>query len=225
MHAAQESRNAILAKIAGSCANEVAKAKRTAVEMRKKREEESIALQKSFEERMVEAERRRDQVLRERGRRRRERGSSASSKTDSGTDDDIVQSIKEVRIAAKELTEEDAARRIQRAWKTSRDRHVVADFVALGLTIESVRDSDFMVVSSRFQDEKVLKATAKLLTRCGLLEGLSYVEGAVEKCCRTFLSAYMILGHPGEVLSNDGKKEKVRAPAFLFALIFLLTSR
>jgi len=198
MRAAQDSRNAILAKIAGACASEVAKAKRTATEMRKRREKESATLKQSFEERMKEAQRRRDVALRERGRRRRERG----SKGEDAAEKEGVKSITEVKRVQ-------AARRIQRVWRAARDRKIVTDFVALGLTIESVRDADFIVVSTRFQDDEVLRATSKLLTRCGLLEGIEGVEGALEKCCRTFLSSYLILGHPGEVLSNDGAKEKV----------------
>jgi len=220
MHAAQESRDAILKKIAASCSTEVAKAKRTAVEMRKKREREANALRESFEERMVEAQRRRDQVLRERGRKRKERGSSAGSKGREGM-------AAEVKSAGKKEEEDVAVRRIQRAWRGARDRRIVADFVALGLTIESVRDADFMDVSTRFQNEDVIRATSKLLTRCGLLEGIEGVEGAVEKCCRTFLSAYLILGHPGEVLSNDGEKEKVRhlVPAILGECMLIVWAR
>lgn len=199
MHAAQESRDALLKKIAASCSSEVAKAKRTAVEMRRKREQEANALKQSFEDRMAEAQRRRDEVLKERGRKTRERGSSGSGK----------RMTSEARKEVKVNQELKAAKKIQRVWRASKDRKVVADFVALGLTIESVRDADFMDVSTRFQDEEVIRATSKLLMRCGILEGIESVEGAVEKCCRTFLSAYLILGHPGEVLSNDGAKEKV----------------
>ncbi|KAF8545136.1 T-complex protein 11-domain-containing protein [Trichophaea hybrida] len=220
MHAAEESRDAILKKIAASCSTEVAKAKRTAVEMRKKREREANALRESFEERMVEAQRRRDQVLRERGRKRKERGSSAGSK---GRENMAA----EVKKAGKKEEEDRAVRRIQRAWRGARDRRIVADFMALGLTIESVRDADFMDVSTRFQNEDVIRATSKLLTRCGLLEGIEGVEGAVEKCCRTFLSAYLILGHPGEVLSNDGEKEKAlitRSKDLLIAFESFLSS-
>jgi len=202
MRAAQDSRDAILAKIAGACASEVAKAKRMATEMRERREKESEALKESFEERMKEAQRRRDMALRERGRRRKERGSKG---------EDAAEKV-EVKVEAKNVTESkkvQAARRIQSAWRIARDKKIVADYVALGLTIESVRDADFITVSTRFQDDEVLRATSKLLMRCGLLEGIEGVEGALEKCCRTFLSSYLILGHPNEVLSNDGAKEKV----------------
>lgn len=211
MSAAQKSRNAILAKIAGSCASEVAKAKRTANEMRAKREEETRRLREGFEERMREAERRREAALMERGARRRRRSSVSADGS----------------AVSRAEKEREAARRILRAWRKSRDRRIATGFLALGLTIESVRDADFMAVSTRFQQEEVLKATSRLLLRCGLLEGIEGVEGAVEKCCRTFLSAYLILGHPGEVLSNDGEKEKAlitRSKDLLIAFESFLSS-
>ena len=195
MNAAQKSRDAILAKITGSCASEVAKAKRTAVEMRVRREKETESLKERVGARMEEAERRRQEVLRERGRRKRSTGSAGSGSGEKG----------EVR----KVLEEEAARVIQRGWRKERDRRVVEEFVKLGLTIESVRDADFMEISTRFQDEGVLNATARLLKRCGLLEGIEGDAGAELKACRTYLSAYLILGHPAEVLSNDGKSKKV----------------
>jgi hypothetical protein len=198
MSAVQKSRNAILAKIARSCASEVEKAKRTATEMRIKREEETRKLREGFEERMQEAQRRREVALMERGGKRRKSSSGAES----------AEAVDKLSLSDAEK-EKAAARRILWAWRKARDRRIVADFVALGLTIETVRDADFMVVSTKFQEEEVLRATSRLLMRCELLVGIEGVEGAVEKCCRTFLSAYLILGHPAEVLSNDGEKEKV----------------
>jgi hypothetical protein len=59
--------------------------------------------------------------------------------------------------------------------------------------------------------------------KCGLLEGIESVEGALEECCRTFLSSYLILGHPSEVLSNDGAKEKVSIWSLLNYRMFSLT--
>ncbi|RPA97900.1 Tcp11-domain-containing protein [Choiromyces venosus 120613-1] len=195
---AQDSRNAILAKIAGSCASEVAKAKQVAQEIRARREEEARVLKSGVEERMLEAERRRKEVLRDRRGKRRERGSSSS--------------MKKIRPGAAKPTEmlkEEAAIHIQRVYRNYRNREIVRRFLELGLTIESVRDTSFEAISMKFQEEKVQKATARLLKLCGLLEHLEEVGRVeIEKACRTFLSAFLILGHPGEVLSDDGESEK-----------------
>lgn len=216
MSQAQESRNAILAKIAGSCANEVAKAKRLAQETRVRREEEAKALKSGVEERMLEAERRRMEVLRERRGKRRERGSSSSRMRVDGSSDveeeDASVALEKIRLAAKteEEVKEEAARTIQKAYRNYIDKEIVKRFLELGLTIESVRDTSFENISNLFQEEKVQKATARLLKHCGLLAAPA-AEGEVdvEVACRTFLSAYLILGHPAEVLSNDGENEKV----------------
>lgn len=215
---AQDSRNAILAKIAGSCASEVAKAKQVAQEIRARREEEARVLKSGVEERMLEAERRRKQVLRERRGKRREREASSSMKVDGCSeeeeDDDVASgSLQNIRLGGKksvQLVREEAAINIQRGYRNYRMREVVRRFLELGLTIESVRDTSFENISLMFQEEKVQKATARLLKLCGLLESLEDGgQGEVEKSCRTFLSAYLILGHPAEVLSNDGESEKV----------------
>jgi hypothetical protein len=224
---AQDSRNAILAKIAGSCASEVAKAKQVAQEIRARREEEARVLKSGVEERMLEAERRRKEVLRERRGRRRERGSSSSMKVDGCSeeeeDDDAASgSSQNIRLGGDksvEMVREEAAIGIQRVYRNFRMREVVKRFLELGLTIESVRDTSFENISLVFQEEKVQKATARLLKLCGLLKSLEdggQVE--IEKSCRTFLSAYLILGHPAEVLSNDGESEKVVPAPSLIAL-------
>ncbi|KAG0136648.1 T-complex protein 11-domain-containing protein [Tuber indicum] len=212
---AHNSRNAILAKIAGSCASEVAKAKQVAQEIRARREEEAKALKSGVEERMLEAERRRKEVLRERRGKRRERGSSSSVKVDGSSeeegDDAVAGSLQKIRLGASKPTEmlrEEAAIHIQRLYRNYRNREVVGRFLELGLTIESVRDTSFEAISIKFQEEKVRKATARLLKLCGLLEHLEEGRVEIEKACRTFLSAFLILGHPGEVLSDDGESEK-----------------
>lgn len=213
---AQDSRNAILAKIAGSCANEVAKAKRLAQETRARREEEAKALKNGVEERMLEAARRRTEMLTERRGKRRERGSSSSRTRVDGCSDieegDASAALEKIRLSGTksgEKSKEEAARSIQKVYRNYISREIVKRFLGLGLTIESVRDTSFEDISNLFQEEKVQKATARLLKLCGLLAAPA-TEGEVdvEVACRTFLSAYLILGHPAQVLSNDGENEK-----------------
>ncbi|KAH0602411.1 uncharacterized protein H6S33_008750 [Morchella sextelata] len=222
---AQESRNAILARIAGSCASEVAKAKRLAGETRERREREARALRCGVEERMMEAERRRMEVLRERRGRRRTTGGGGSVggavRVDGGSDVEeeeegaAAAALQRVRleggrVKSVEEVRGEAARCIQRVWRGHVRREIVKRFLGLGLTIESVRDTSFEDISNKFQEEGVQKATARLLKLCGLLGSSAAAEGEVdvEVACRTFLSAYLILGHPAEVLSNDGENEK-----------------
>ncbi|KAI5809653.1 T-complex protein 11-domain-containing protein [Peziza echinospora] len=204
---AQKSRNAILAKTAAACASEVAKAKHIAQEMKVKREEEAQALKNGMEDRLMEAEKRRLELQRSRRNSRRGRGSTSSIKAD-------AENLETLRGEQKKRTEAEAVIAIQRAYRLNRNRLIVKRFMELGLTIESVRDTPFDEITATMGEERVQKATSRLLQLCGLLQVTKGVPTAqedvidTEKACRIFLSTYVILGHPSEVLSNDGQDEK-----------------
>ena len=207
---AQKSRNAILARTAAACANEVAKAKQIAQEIKLKREEEAKALKDGMADRLMEAEKRRLELQRARRYSRRSRGSSTTK-----ADIEGPELLENASIEEKKCSEEEAAMTIQRAYRLNRNRQIVRTFLDLGLTVESVRDSPFDEISALMNEEKVQRATFRLLQLCGLLQATKIAPTAkedvvdTEKACRTFLSAYVILGHPSEVLSNDGQDEKV----------------
>ncbi|CUS14731.1 unnamed protein product [Tuber aestivum] len=126
-------------------------------------------------------------------------------------DEAVAGPLQKIRLGATKSTEilkEEAAIQIQRVYRNYRNMEIVRRFLGLGLTIESVRDTSFEAISIKFREEEVQKATARLLRLCGLLERLEEGQVEIEKTCRTFLSAFLILGHPGEVLSDDGENEK-----------------
>ncbi|TGZ80286.1 Tcp11-domain-containing protein [Ascodesmis nigricans] len=206
MLAAQKSRDAILAKIAAGCASEVQKAKVRAEEMKRKREEEKRRVMVESQGRLEEAEKRRLEVLRERGKRRSRSGSAERE---------------EVGVKRRE----DAARRIQGWWRERRDERIVEAFKGLGITVETVKKKDFGVVSKMLMDPEVLKGTGRLLRR---LQFVQDSDAAVaEKACRCFLSSFMILGHPAEVLSMDGDRERdliLRSRALLMEFEAFLVS-
>lgn len=191
MSAAQKSRDAILAKIASGCASEVQKAKERAEETRRKREEDKKRVMLESRERLQEAEKRRQEVLKERGKRRSRSGSNG-------------------REEAMQRRKEEAARRIQTWWRKRRDEQTVEGFKALGIRTEIVEQADFIEISARLMEAEVLKATGKLLRRLGFVEGTDTT--AVDNACRCFLSAFLILTHPTEVLSMDGDMERVCCP-------------
>lgn len=218
---AQKSRNAHLAKTAAACASEVAKAKQVAQEIKTKREEEAKALKDGMEDRLMEAEKRRLELQRSRRNSRRARGSSSSTK-EAGDE-----SLEKIRGEGLRRTDEEAAITIQRAYRMNRNRHIVAKFIALGLTVESIRDTPFDEIATLMGEERVQKATSRLLQLCGLLQTTAAVSTAkddlvdTEKACRIFLSAYVILGHPEEVLSKNGHDEKVCFSTLLYKCIVL----
>jgi len=206
LDSAQKARDAILAKTATHCAQEVAKAKQIAKEMKRKRSEEAQSALDEMNERLAEAEKRRLEIQKARAAGRRHRGSTSSTSGDEGAG-----SKAEARRALTETKRrEEAATIIQRNWRIYKNRKIVQDFVDLGISIESSKAIPFEQVSVLFQEERVRNATIKLLDLCGLLQHEDNQFVNIEQCCRTFLSSFLVLSHPSEVFSNGGKDETVR---------------
>ncbi|KAK6225386.1 IQ calmodulin-binding domain-containing protein [Colletotrichum tabaci] len=214
--AAQQARERNLAEIVASCAEEVKRAKAVAETMKDKRERELVKLRIQMEERLAEAERRREE-LKNRHATKRARGQSLVSRKTTETSsnpadtDADVDADADADADASPLSETDAAARLQWWWKSHMRKKAVANFSELGLTIEGVRDTSFDEVLELLGQEKVLVRTARILRICGLQEGDT---GSVDEMAavRTFLSAFLILGHPTQVLSNKdgtGNREQV----------------
>ncbi|OHF02373.1 IQ calmodulin-binding domain-containing family protein [Colletotrichum orchidophilum] len=203
--AAQQARERNLAEIVASCAEEVKRAKAVAETMKGKREQELVKLRVQMEERLAEAERRREE-LKGRNATKRARGQSLMSRKPTEASSHISEE-KDARV----LSEPEAAEKLQWWWKSLMRRKAVAEFSELGLTIDGVRDTSFDQVLELLAQEKVLVQTARILRICGLQEGET---GSVDEMAavRTFLSAFLILGHPTQVLSNKdgtGDREQV----------------
>lgn len=210
--AAAQARERNLAEIAAACAEEVRRAKAVAESMKEKREQEIRKLKLQMEERLAEAERRREE-LRSRNAARvkgRERGHSLGSRK--ATAVEVMPEVKEVKERERPpLTEDAAASRIQWCWRARKRKQAVSEFAALGLSLDAVRDTSFDQVTMLLSREDVLVLTARVLRICGLNEG---DPGSVEEmtAVRSFLSAFLILGHPSQVLTNkDAKAEQEQA--------------
>ncbi|WYZ37143.1 hypothetical protein EsH8_II_000649 [Colletotrichum jinshuiense] len=202
--AAQQARERNLAEIVSSCAEEVKRAKAVAETMKEKREQELVKLRIQMEERLAEAERRREE-LKNRHVTKRSRGQSLMSRKPTETLPQLTEKDTPV------LTEAESASRLQWWWRSLMRRKAVGEFSELGLTIDGVRDTSFDQVLELLGQEKVLVRTARILRICGLQEGDT---GSVDEMAavRTFLSAFLILGHPTQVLSNKdgtGDREQV----------------
>ncbi|KFA70342.1 hypothetical protein S40285_01741 [Stachybotrys chlorohalonatus IBT 40285] len=196
--AAQQARERNLAEIVANCAEEVRKAKQVAEFMREKREQELSKMKAQQAERMAEAERRREE-FRSKSAIRRNRGQSDTAR-------------RSIEVPATEpapsprLSEADAATRLQSFWRASQRRRTAEAFNDIGLTVDGISQTSFDNVVELLGEDKVLIVTARLLRICGLDEG---EPGSVEEMAavRTFLSAYMILGHPNQVLINKNNEE------------------
>ncbi|KAH0426787.1 hypothetical protein CcaCcLH18_10067 [Colletotrichum camelliae] len=199
--AAQQARERNLAEIVASCAEEVKRAKAVAETMKEKRERELVQLRVQMEERLAEAERRREELKNRTAATKRVRGQSLVSRKPTET----LPQVAEKETPA--LSEAAAASRLQWWYRSHLRRKDVAAFSELGLTIDGVRDTSFDQVLELLAQEKVVVGTARILRICGLHEG---EPGSVDEMAavRTFLSAFLILGHPTQVLSNkDGTGE------------------
>ncbi|KAI0125921.1 IQ calmodulin-binding domain-containing family protein [Xylariales sp. AK1849] len=203
--AATQARESKLAEIVAACAEEVKRAKAVAENMKEKREQELRKLKSQIEERLAEAERRREE-LRSRHAAKRSRGQSMTTKKPGV---DVLPEVKEQEVVI--MSDDVAASKIQWWWRGALRRKAVRDFSELGLNIDGVRETSFEKVVELLAQEKVLLITVRVLRICGLKEG---EPGSVDEMAaiRTFLSAFLILGHPTQVLSskdNRGEQEQV----------------
>ncbi|KAG8413540.1 hypothetical protein J3459_015284 [Metarhizium acridum] len=104
------------------------------------------------------------------------------------------------------LSEDDAAACIQGWWRGRTRKRIIQEFNGLGSIRRRHSRYVFDTVMELLAQEKVLIVTARLLRICGLKEG---APGSVDEMAavRTFLSAFLILGHPHQVLINKNEPE------------------
>lgn len=192
--AAEQARNRHLAQVVAQCAEEVQRAKKVAEENREKKAAEHLRRKGNMEERHAEAERRR--LLYQQGQRRTRTTMLAP-----------VEEKKVVLSSWKPRNEEEAAKLIQRAWRVRKNGRIVRDFQELGLTVENVRNTPFEDVGNLISSEKVLSRTANMLKLCGLQDGEGGGIGE-RTAVRSFLSAFLLLGHPSQVMNDNGVQEQ-----------------
>ena len=190
--AAKQARERYLAQVAANCAEEVKRAKRVAEDTREKKAAEHLKLKEDMEEKLAEAERRR--ALYQQNMRRPRTISIPA------VDERII-----VRKLLKD--DDDAARVLQKAWRNRQRRKIVYDFMKLELTVENIQNTSFEDAGQLLGREDVLTCTSKLLKLCGLQD--SDVGGNGERIAvRTFLSTFLMLGHPAHVLDQVGVQER-----------------
>lgn len=199
--AAQQAREKNLAEIVANCGEEVKRAKQIAKSMREKSEADNKKLRREMEDRLAEAQKRREDLL-NKAIGKRIRGSSLTTVRDPRQRKSPSPTPELVGAISQDV----AATRIQNTWRAHRRLMSLRTFSALGLSIEGVREVSFETVTQLLAQEKVLISTAEILQICGLREG---AKGSVDEmtAVRTFLSAYLILGHPTQVLSNKSQNE------------------
>ena len=189
--AAKQAREKHLAQVAASCAEEVRRAKKIAEDMKERKAAEERRYRIEMEEKLAEAEKRRLEYKRNPRRPRTASSPPASLKP---------------RTQRPVLSTEDAAKRIQVAWRSKVRRDIVREWLKLGLSIEMVQETSFDVITGMLADEKLLKTTDRIMTLFVLLPDADPAPRSA--AVRTFLSSYLILGHPTHVFSRDGDQEQ-----------------
>ncbi|KAF9693774.1 hypothetical protein EKO04_008306 [Ascochyta lentis] len=190
--AAKEARERHLAQVAASCAEEVRRAKKIAEDMKERKAAEERRYRLEMEEKHAEAERRRLEYKR----------SPRRPRTASSPPADAKKAAQQPPAP----TSEDAAKRIQSAWRARTRKNIVDVWLEMGLSIEKISSTSFEDITIMLADEKLLKTTEKVMELFVLLPDPDPV--ARSTAVRTFLSSYLILGHPTNVLSRDGDQEQ-----------------
>lgn len=189
--AAKQAREKLLAKVAASCAEEVARAKKVAEENRERRAADERKSRLEMEERHAEADKRRHEYKRT---PRKPRATSIPSLDGKRSPDS--------RTAA--FSGDVAAQKIQRLWRQRRRRKTVDEFLALDLTIDRVRSINFLEASTLLAEPRVIASGRKTMRLLSLDAG----EETDEILVRRFLSAFMILGHATEIFNSHGHQEE-----------------
>jgi hypothetical protein len=189
--AAQQARERHLAQVAAACAEEVRRAKKVAEDMKERKAAEERRYRLEMEEKLADAERRRLEY--KRNTRRPRTASSPSNETKKTSPRPIIST-------------ETAARRIQAAWRLRTRRKVVDAWNELGLSIDSVHDTKFEDIAALLEKDEVQSTAEKIMLLFQLLDEED--QSSRRTAIRTFLSAYVILGHPAHIFSRGGDQEQ-----------------
>ncbi|EQL34231.1 hypothetical protein BDFG_03899 [Blastomyces dermatitidis ATCC 26199] len=192
--AAKQAREKLLAEITAKCEEEVRRAKKKAEDMKERKAAEHARQRLEMAEKFAEAEKRR--LLYQQNTRRPRTTSLAAA-----------EEKRLAKASIKQMSRTSASRIIQRAWRNHYARTVIKEFREVDLSLERIRALSFDEVGALLSAEKLLVVTAKVLRLCGLQDtegGAMGERGAV----RTFLSSYLILAHPAQVLSSNGEQEQ-----------------
>jgi hypothetical protein len=192
--AAQHARERHLAQVAAACAEEVRRAKKVAEEMKERRAAEEERYRMELEEKLAEAEKRRLEYKRNMRRPR-----TASTPPTADVKKPVVK-------LPRTLDKEASVRCVQRLWRAKRRKASVEAFREIGLGVDKVQNTAFADIQALLVDDGVLTIAA------GVLDILS-IEDTDDKLdrnatTRRFLTAYLILGHPQQVLGQDGGQEQ-----------------
>ena len=180
--AAQQARERYLAQVKANCKEEVQRSKRVATLQKEKRALENLKLKEDMDARHSEAEKRKN-LLQQSQRRPRTA---------------TISTVKKPSYVWKPRNSTQAAIIIQRAWRKRQWARAVEEFMGLDLTLETVSKAPFEEAGERLNGQKLLDCTARVIGHFGLEKDK----------VRTFLSIFLILGHPVQLFGHRGDQEQ-----------------
>lgn len=212
LSAAQAARNAIYAQIAANSSKEVAKVQHVVSQNKEKIRLEREAKRIALEMKLAEAQSRRENALKNRQFGRRSISPRANSPPNDGMDCDTLTS-------SRFQDPNQAASHIQRFWRAHLATKRAKRFMSFHLDYETVGSVPFDVVADVIKGKDVILSAGQILNTLGLVQDPADNNSA--SLCRIFLSTFMIIGHPGEILMQRGLLEdRLNEQAKLFSCHF-----
>lgn len=212
LSAAQAARNAIYAQIAANGSKEVARAHLVVSQNKEKVRLERETKRLALEMKLAEAHNRREHALKNRKFVRRNSSLRRSPAADDGMDCDVA-------TTSKIQDPTDAATHIQRFWRSRLAFNRAKKFASFHLDYETAGSVPFDVVADVIKGKDIIRAAGQILSTLGLNE--CSPTTTAESLCRIFLSTFMIIGHPKDILMQHGVLEdKLSAKAKLFSSQF-----
>jgi hypothetical protein len=105
---------------------------------------------------------------------------------------------------------EEAASILQAAWRLQKYRQLVAEMARRKLSLGNLRETSFSDLVHKIQEPSTIKAMARFLLG---IKAVSPESSSIDfkNPARVFLSAYVIVGHPNEIIHSNGPAESVSA--------------
>lgn len=191
LSAAQATRSAIYASVAAAGNREITRAHEIVQKNKEKIRKEIEYRKTRLEAKLAAAEQRRELILQHRSRRMRSTNvqncdqSSALEKRSSTT-----------------ISFTQAAIKIQRFWRYKLCFVRARRFLSLHLQHDIVSDIPFDVITDVLKSSETILLAGNILLSLGVDGGM--VKSEFQRLCRTFLSTYMIIGHPQTILFRNG---------------------
>lgn len=212
LSAAQTARNAIYAQIAANGSKELAKVQLVVSQNKEKVRLEREAKKLAIEMKLTEAQSRREHALQNRRVMRRIRFRRDSASTEYYMDCGTLSPEAQINPTI-------AATRLQRLWRAHLATRRARRFISYHLNYETVGSIPFDVVADVIKGKDILREAGRIVATLGLDQcspGIPF-----DALCRTFLSTFMIIGHPREILRQSGALEdRLSEQAKLFSIQF-----